>query len=149
MSVENQFKITANQDQSEQKEPEQAEQRETAIENLQFVLNFTTRNGGGPGSQPMDVKIQNGKIVEVMEDINIESIIGIDEEEFMKEMKPLIDAGIAFEHCPGIIQKRFENKEWAEDVNGYLYIDKGEINKAIASGKISFLKDEDGYINML
>lgn len=113
-----------------QKQQENFEKQE-GIEKLTLSLpGFTLINN-------IKTKVENGKVVEIMENIEEDGIYSYGENAFQEAVAPLEKAGIDVEYEPWTTEDGEENE-------GYISIDKDSFNQAIESGKLKIEIDEDG-----
>jgi hypothetical protein len=113
---------------------EQNESKET-VESLGLML-----KPGYPDIE-MRIKMKDGEVLEVLEDIDQEGFYGCEGPAMEELFKPLKQAGIALEYEPWhAINQR--------DIPGSLEIKKEAINNAIAEKKIRMVKNADGFLTL-
>ncbi|MEI7425761.1 MAG: hypothetical protein WCK16_02425 [Candidatus Moraniibacteriota bacterium] len=90
----------------------------------------------------MDVIIKNEKVLEVLSDVDADGFISYGKYAFEETLAPLINAGVEVYYEPWTTS----DDEYADDIEGRIFIKKESINKAIAEGRITIYKNEDGEL---
>lgn len=88
---------------------------------------------------PMKVRIKDGKVAEVLADVEKVGFISYDDAAFEAALTPFVKAGIKVDYTPW-------ESQGGEDFEGSVFIKKDDLNKALAEGRIVISKNENGEL---